>query len=173
MTDDDDDGEKTRQRLKRWCGGEQWKMKSYYPMNESVDQKTNLASKTWWADDFLNANIYTIKKPSSFLIKSPRLARRFRMDYEWNGMMEKKWVGRQILKLMSLNRYTTIVPHHKHEKEITEMFMLLFPLLRDLWQFFPFFLEIMLVNCIQHIPQSYMSENYFLTKSIKLFDVVI
>ncbi len=37
---------------------------------------------------------------------------------------------------MSLNRYTAIVPHNKHKKEITEMFMLLFPLLGDLWQFF-------------------------------------
>lgn len=52
--------------------------------------------------------------------------------------MNEKEMRREtkILKLMSLNRYTAIVPHHKHEKEITEMFMLLFPLLGDLWQFF-------------------------------------
>lgn len=135
---------------KRWFK-EKKKMKKKKLLSSEwvwVDQKTNLLLlpfeiryETWRA--FISGKR---SLQSSFLIKSPLdfiifCRRAMTVLNEWvsEWEREKRRKEKKILKLMSLNRYTAIVPHHKHKKEITEMFMLLFPLLGDLWQFFFFF----------------------------------
>lgn len=87
-------------------------------MNLLVDQKNQFASDCNSINDVMGIIIVVVVVSLQ--------------DIQIASTREKGEGERKILKLMSFNRYTAIVPHHKHKKEITEMFMLLFPLLGDL-----------------------------------------